>query len=374
MTEERHRFTLMSLKRITMAEVARVAKVHQTTVSLALRNDPRLPAETRARIRALAESLDYRPDPMLSALNFYRSSKDRAKNQPSIAFIMRSRAGFPAEHFFVDELFLKGARRAAERMGYRIVPFHIENSLTEGARLSRVLRSRGIHGLILGSLDLGLRGLAMEWDYFSALCIESQHLNLSLHTVANNQGEITRTAVRRLFGLGYRRIGLAVGEVEDISLGKPFTAGYLVEVHEHQSLQFIPPLPLKAGDSTSILAAKLGSWIHKNRIDAVLGNWGNIPDLLKMAGLRIPQDVGMATLDHNPHRGAKAGMRQSHELVGERAVEGLALLMKTNQRGQITLPNITLINGVWQDGPEIPPKNKESLVNAPRLKKQKAQG
>src|ERR1700712_3966476 len=154
----------MSLKRITMAEVAHAAKVHQTTVSLALRNDPRLPRETRLRIRALAESMGYRPDPMLSALNFYRSSKDRAKTQPSIAFIMRSRSGFPAEHFFVDEQFLKGARRASERMGYRIVPFQIENSMAEGARLSRVLRSRGIYGVIIGSLDVTVRQFAMEWD------------------------------------------------------------------------------------------------------------------------------------------------------------------------------------------------------------------
>src|SRR5437016_2694841 len=125
----------MSLKRITMVEVARVAKVHQTTVSLALRNDPRLPRETRQRIRKLAEDMGYRPDPMLSALNFYRSSKDTAKTQPAIAFIMRSRAMHPPVHFYSDEKFLKGARRACERMGFRLVPFQVENSPSEGARL-----------------------------------------------------------------------------------------------------------------------------------------------------------------------------------------------------------------------------------------------
>ena len=74
---------------------------------------------------------------------------------------------------------------------------------------------------------------------------------------------------------------------------------------------------------------------------------------LGAAGFKIPRDVGLATLDHNPHKGAVAGMRQSHELVGDRAVEALALLMKTNQKGQITLPNTTLIDGFWQDGPEL---------------------
>ena len=358
----------MTLQRITMADVARAAQVHQTTVSLALRNDPRLPRETRERIHALAESMGYRPDPMLAALNFYRTSRDAAKTRPSIAFLMRSRANLPAENFFVDEQFLQGARCAAERMGYRIVPFQIENTATEGERLSRVIRSRGIDGVILGSLDISLRGLAMDWDHFSALCIESQHLGLSLHTVANNQSGSTRVAVRRLFELGYKKIGLAVGEIEETSLGKPFTSGYLIEVHEQRGGRSIRPLLLRHEPNATI-AAKLGSWVRVHKIDSILSNWSNIPDLLKMAGLDVPRDVGVATLDYNPHRGAVAGIRQSHELVGERAVEALALLMKTNQRGSFRLPNTTLIDGLWEDGPELPPKDK-----LPARKKAKSEG
>lgn len=345
-----------------MADVARAAGVHQTTVSLALRNDPRLPRETRVRIRALAESMGYRPDPMLSALNFYRTSRDTAKTQPTIAFLMHSRKNLPAENFSADERFLKGAGQACDRMGFRIVPVPIENSPTEGTRLTRVLRSRGIYGVILASLHVTLREFALDWDCFSALCIESQHLRLSLHTVANNQTGATRTAVRRLIELGYRRIGVAVGEIEETSLGKPFSAGHLLEIHGHHRIPFIDPLLLRVG-ADARLAATLGAWVRRNRIDAVLSNWSNVPALLKIHGLRVPEDVGFATLDHNQLRGAAAGIRQSHELVGERAAEGLALLMKTNQRGLITLPNTTLIDGVWQDGPELPPKRAPAVEN-----------
>ena len=338
-----------------MADVAKVAKVHQTTVSLALRNDPRLPKDTRLRLRTLAETLGYRPDPMLSALNFYRTSRDAAKTQPSMAFIVRSRGNVPAESYFANEQILRGAKRASERLGYKLVVFQIGDAPTEGARLGRILRSRGIDGVIIGALDVGIRELSMDWDHFSAICIESQHLGLSLHRVANNQSGLTRMAVRRLFGLGYRRIGLAVGEIEEASLGKPFTAGYLVEAFEHPALRRIPPLLLRVEDPRDTAAA-IGRWVRRHRIDSVISNWGNIPDLIRLDGLRIPSDVGVATLDYNPHRGAVAGIRQSHELVGERAVEGLALLMKTNQRGLIHLPNTTVVDGLWQDGPDLPPK------------------
>jgi LacI family transcriptional regulator len=343
-----------------MLDVARVAKVHQTTVSLALRDDPRLPGETRLRIRALAETLGYRPDPMLSALNFYRASRDTARAQPSMAFIMRSRERHPAATFFADDQFLKGARRACERMGYRLVVFQVGNAPAEGSRLSRIIRSRGIAGVIVASLDNRLRQLPMEWGSFSALCIESQHLGLSLHTVGNNQSAVTRSAVRRACELGYRRIGLAVGEVEETSLGRLFTAGYLIEVHAHEKLRKIPPLLLRFEDADASVPV-LRSWALRHRVDAVISNWSTMPDFLRLAGLRVPDEVGVATLDFNPHRGAAAGIRQSHALVGERAVESLSLLMKTNQRGLIKLPNTILVDGFWQDGPELPPRGGDGI-------------
>jgi LacI family transcriptional regulator len=341
-----------------MSDVAKAAKVHQTTVSLALRNDPRLPRETRARIQAVAESLGYRPDPMLSALSMYRASRVRATAQPSMAILMRSRNN-RTDTFFADDQFLKGARAACERMGYRLTVFSVGSGAGEGARLSRVLRSRGIGGVILGSLDINTREFEMEWDDFCAICIETHHLGLSLHTVGNNQVSITRAAVRKAFELGYRRIGLAVGLVEEFSLRKPFTMGYLVEVHEHKGLAKLPPLLLRSNE-TPVTVKRLGAWLKRHRIDAILSNWSTMPDLLRAAGYKVPGDMRVATLDYNPHRGVFAGMRQSHEIVGGRAVEALSLLMKTHQRGPIRLPNVTLVDGCWQDGPEMPPKRRAS--------------
>jgi len=56
-------------RRVTMSDVALAAHVHKSTVSLALRNQPKLNAATRERIRKIAEELGYRPDPMLDLFN-----------------------------------------------------------------------------------------------------------------------------------------------------------------------------------------------------------------------------------------------------------------------------------------------------------------
>jgi len=207
-----------------------------------------------------------------------------------MGFIRRSRANLPAENFFAVEQFLAGARRAAERMG--LSPDHLPDREHHRGRGPSGPHSQvaGIWGIIIGALDAGVRELSLDWDYFSGLCIESQHLGLSLHTVANNQSGSTRTAVRRLFELGYRRIGLAVGEIEETSLGKPFTAGYLVEVHEYQGLRSLPPLLLRSDDPAAT-AAKLGRMGSTAPDRCGTRELEQHPDLLRLAGLDIPRDV-----------------------------------------------------------------------------------
>ena len=96
-----------------MQDVARAAGVHQTTVSLALRNDPRLPAATRERIQAHAKKLGYRPDPMLAALNFYRASRHAVKAPPTMAFLFNHADLRERSQYFPPQMFLEGARAQA---------------------------------------------------------------------------------------------------------------------------------------------------------------------------------------------------------------------------------------------------------------------
>ncbi|MEJ1971051.1 MAG: helix-turn-helix domain-containing protein [Lacunisphaera sp.] len=57
------------------------------TVSLAMRNHPRLPEATRKRIRALADEMGYRPDPLLRALVAYRGGVIERRNTPTLAYV-----------------------------------------------------------------------------------------------------------------------------------------------------------------------------------------------------------------------------------------------------------------------------------------------
>lgn len=342
-----------------MQDVARAAGVHQTTVSLALRNDPRLPARTRDRIRAMARQLRYRPDPMLSALNFYRASRDAVKAPPAMAFLLNFADERELTESHPHRMFRDGARRQAAQLGYRLEVFFVGHGADAGAQMQRVLRARGISGVILAAFGDKTIEFHLDWRLFSAVLIESHQLRLSLHTISNHQEAVTREGIRRLRRLGYRRIGLAVGAREEFYLQNAFTAGYYVEVAQWPELVSIPPLLLEG--SADQISRRAGPWVRRHRLDVVVSNWANFGALLRPAGLRAPRDIVVASLDVNPDAGPAAGMRQSHRIVGERAVEQLAGLMRSNVRGLVDTPNTTLIEGHWVNGAGVPRRGKVIL-------------
>ena len=68
-----------------MKDVAIAAGVHQTTVSRALRNDPRITEPVKKQVRQAAERLGYRLNPLLSALGTIRRQRASASSSVALA-------------------------------------------------------------------------------------------------------------------------------------------------------------------------------------------------------------------------------------------------------------------------------------------------
>jgi 2-dehydro-3-deoxyphosphogluconate aldolase/(4S)-4-hydroxy-2-oxoglutarate aldolase len=67
--------------RATINDVARLAGVSKKTVSRVLNQSPSVRPETRARVHALMQELDYRPDPQARGLAFRRRSSEDTDNR-----------------------------------------------------------------------------------------------------------------------------------------------------------------------------------------------------------------------------------------------------------------------------------------------------
>src|SRR5688500_4585380 len=85
----------------TLADIAAAAKVHVTTVSLALRDHPSIPPVTRARIRAMAREFGYQRDPLIDALNFHRARRHHQTRRVGSAFVVHAGATrlFSGNHY-----------------------------------------------------------------------------------------------------------------------------------------------------------------------------------------------------------------------------------------------------------------------------------
>jgi LacI family transcriptional regulator len=77
----------MTPKRPSCKTIAEEAGVSRMTVSMALRDHPRVAPETRERIKAIAIRQGYTPDPNLTQLMRYLRKRDISKEEPVIALL-----------------------------------------------------------------------------------------------------------------------------------------------------------------------------------------------------------------------------------------------------------------------------------------------
>ena len=356
----------MNERRVTLAEIAVKAGVHVTTVSLALRNHPRLPETTRRRIHALAEQMGYRPDPLLRALVAYRGRVMERRNVPTLAYVTNWTTRWGWKKVTAHPDFFSGAEKMANQLGYKLEHFWVrEAGLTQG-RLSRILFSRGITGVIIAShgREMG-DALQFDWPNFSAVKIDYFPHQPVLHNVTNNQCDIVRLAMQKVMAAGYRRIGFVMHRGWDHAVDHLWTAGFLVEqqhlkVRERVPAHIFPePFPVERWfhENNAQVVADLPAfrqWLEKYRPEVVISKSDFVLPLFRKMGLRIPRDVAFVDVFLEKPDGVTAGVRQNHETVGAVAVEILAGQLQHNKFGVPEIPTTTFVEGTWFDGRSCP--------------------
>ena len=348
----------------TMDDVAAIAGVHSTTVSMALRAHPSIAESTRRRIIEIAAQIGYVRDPLLDAFNYHRLQKLAVKQPPSIAFVI---AASSSAYFFgsgYHPLVYEGVRAVATAQHLTLEVFALGTRDMTANRLNTILTSRGINGVLLSTFTPTTKSIALDWSQFSAVKIESHHILPELDVVSNDQCQAARLCMRHLRELGYLRIGLATATDDESRLERTFSSGFLVEQAEHPEDERVPPLFFERGHIGTI-AGRVEAWIKEHQVDALMTNWHELIAIndwdgtstrLTSTSLRVPQDIAFASLDVPsgcPHIG---GIVQNHRLVGVRAMEQLAIMVRTFRKGAPENPSSTSVPGFWREGGTVPPK------------------
>ncbi|WED64394.1 LacI family DNA-binding transcriptional regulator [Synoicihabitans lomoniglobus] len=374
---------MSSQRRVTLSDIAKQAEVHVTTVSLALRNHPRLPERTRTRIQKIAKELGYQPDPVLQALVAYRGKVMARRNPPTLAYLTNWSTRLGWQNVTAHPEFYAGAQAKSKELGFNLEHFWMGEPGLTHTRMSKILQTRGITGLIIAShrreTDVALH---FDWSAFSAVKIDYFPHEPELHNVTNDQCNIVRLAMRQVAERGYQRIGCVMHRGWDHSVDHLWTAGFLAEQSLFPEKDRVPmfvfpelePVEAWMAESKDHVEAppkSFAAWFKKYQPDVILTKRSFVEPCIKQMGLQIPRDVALVDLFLDVFDGANAGVRQNHHIVGELAVEILAGQLHYNKYGVPEIPTTTNVEGTWFDGATCPPK-KAAPTRKPATKKKTA--
>ena len=342
------KFREMSLRSPTLVQVAEEAGVSRMTVSRILRNVGYFAPETRKRVLLAAEKLSYRPNPMVSAFMTYVRSGASTSRAGVLAYLTSDPPELKWRAHSTYIRFHNGANERAERLGYKLETFQINQKHVSLARLSGILYARGICGVIVAPMGGAHSHLKMDWQKFSASAIGYSLLKPSLPRASNNQYDSMLIALRELYRMGYRRIGFAMRRDDDERVHYNWSAGYL-SFFQRRNLG--PPVPLYTPVSFS--EKETLAWVAGYKPDAIVTTNERLYRWLTHGGYRLPQDIGLVNLDWSPTRAPCAGIDQRSELVGAAAVDMVVEQINHNKFGLLPEPRMVLTSGIWVPGETV---------------------
>ena len=335
--------------RLTQADLARQAGVHPSTVSLALKGHPSISLRTRDRVHRLAAKLGYAPDPLLAALAVYRRRRRPATYHGTLAWLTNSAFAYDWRGVpqFID--YHAGAAARALHHGYQLEGYDLNTAGMSPARLAAILHARGVAGILLCPQPRPSTHLNFPWADFSAVTFGYSLAWPHLHTVTSTQYRDTLLALREVQALGYRRIGLLLKRDHDERTDHNYLAGYLAAMHLAGGAPPAPPLDTAYDQPQGVRA-----WVRRHRLDAIVAAGGATALIgLERTGLRIPQEVGLASPNLAAPDDRLAGVVENSREIGAVAVDLLVAMIQRGERGLPAFPQRLHVEGRWHPGPSL---------------------
>jgi LacI family transcriptional regulator len=331
---------------ISCRDIAKQTGVSVNTVSLALRNSSRISAATKERVQRAAARLGYTPDPHLAAHMRYMRQRRQVKNLPLLALINAHDTPLAQLRSVNIRGIAQAAIAEAARRGYRLEEFWLRAPGMNGPRLSGIMESRGIAGAVLLPLPANCGALGLRWHSFVAVSTCFSAYALGLNLVSTNRQHYLELALRELRALGYRRIGLAIDEDTDDRSHHQTLAHYLWDQTCRPRAERV-----RALIAPTIDLAGLRAWLKQQRPEVVISTRNHVHGLLRHLGLKIPRDVGFASLAASARDiPSLAGVDERPGDVGLSTIDLLVAQLQREERGLPATRRLLLVEGSWIKG------------------------
>lgn len=335
----------------TLHSVARKAGVSVSTASRCLSGAAKVAKATQLRVMAAATETGYQHNKLVGQV-MRATRRGAAQNHlGTIAFV----TPVADSHEWRATPTLcrnwEAARERAESFGFGITEFTLSSRGMTGRRLGEILTARGISGVLLAAFPTEPHEISLPWDDFAFVQVGHRIKSPRLDCVVSDHTEAVTMAARTISGRGCRRIGLAIEKYQDEITDGRWSLGYAGLRATVPDLAEIPPL-VPAQMNASVFL----KWIDEYDVDCVLtlSTFRNEPNCMEAwlaaSGRRVPQDIGLASLDVTSVHADWSGVEQHSEEIGRAAVDLLFSKLQAGERGIPRLPRTLQVHGHWHDG------------------------
>jgi LacI family transcriptional regulator len=330
---------------ITMRDVAQAAGVAQSTVSRALRNDPRLSEPQRERVKAMAKSLGYRPNPYVAAFTAQILHHRRSPRGAVIAIIECNAKDAPD----YSQEYREGAAERAHSLGFATEVFYLhelEHSIT---RLNQVLWTRSIVAMLVMPVQKGI-----DLSRYSFANTAAATVDPTLHTPILHRAEAyyfhgMQLALQTLENRGYKRATFCTLREQVESIGEEWLGGFT-------GWQALKPKKERMEVCLDVWGkTDFARWIERHRPDAIIAN---IPEYFGWARElgHKPPDFAYITLNGGIKYPEFSGIDQNSKLVAAAAVDSIVAQINRNEFGLPLQPKTVMVQGSWFEGTTIRPE------------------
>lgn len=323
---------------VSIKDIAKAAGVSHPTVSRALRDSPLVSAETRARIKQLAEEMGYSPDARAQSL--VRGSSR------TVGVVVTT----IADPFIAPVV--QGIEDAAQQHGYTVILCNSHSDREREISAVETLRSKRVDGVIVTSSRVG----ALYLDHLERIGVpvvlinnHNERSGRYTYSVSVDNRHGGKLATEHLLQLGHRRIAYISGPA-DHSDDLDRLAGYR-EALEQAGMPFDPTLVVSGtgradgGERalpilTALEAPPTAAFCY-NDMTAI-----GLMRAAQAAGLSIPADLAVVGFDDIPFasyvRPPLSTVAQLKAEMGAWAMEMVLALIATSDPIEDRFSNLVL--------------------------------
>lgn len=342
------------MRPVTMQTIADQVGFSKNTVSLALRGDPSISAATRELIKKTADKLGYQPNAIVSHLIAQLRAGRTARFQAKLALINAHRDPKAFRTHATIPAYVAGCERRGLQLGYTFDSFWLHDPKLKAESLIRILRTRGIKGIIIvGLMDHNQLPphLQSVWREFPCVVTGVRTRDPALSFSCVDHHDLVIQAFERALALGYQRPALVVEERIDRLVEGRFSGAMLTAQQSLPAARRVPAFmqPQQARSE----GKPFQQWFNRHKPDVLLSLYNIVFPWLKAGGRRVPQDVGVIQLEWRASHPEIAGINQHNDAVGEAAVDMVVGQIHRNESGIPAFPRATLIGASWVDGSSV---------------------